>query len=118
MLKLGLKLRNLAVAAVLVLGAQVGALSSAQGEQRVLRPAEVIVLDANGSQLLGYGQLVGNLLSLEVTQRVGEFVLLLVGPQGELERLVGSEQADGSLRLNRADGQENVLLADFFSGRN
>src|SRR5690606_13475606 len=63
-------------------------------------------------------QLFGNRLSLEVTRRVGDFVLLLVGPAGELERLIGTEDADGSLRLARADGSENLTLADFFGGRN
>src|SRR5690554_7270661 len=93
----------------------------AQGTQdsaRVMRPEQVIVLDPGGSQLLGYGQLIGRRLSLELAQSVGDFVLLLVGPFGELERLVGSEDADGALRLAHAVGLDDVTLAVFFEGRN
>jgi len=114
---LGRNLRTALLAVALLLGAQLHSGVWAQGGQRVLRPAEVIVMDRSGHQLLGYGQLTGHRLSLEVTQRVGDFVLLLIGPLGELERLMGSEDADGFLRLERADGKENLSLAAFFEGR-
>lgn len=109
---------KIALAAVLVLGflPLTGAL--AQRADRVLRPAEVLVLDQSGLQLLGYGTLAGKRLSLELTEQVGDFVLLLVGPFGELERFEGEEDADGALRLNQADGEVNLSLAEFFAGRN
>ena len=95
---LGRNLKTVLLVAALLLGAQSHSDALAQRSQRVLLPAEVIVMDRSGHQLLGYGQLIGHRLSLEVTQRVGDFVLLLIGPLGELERLMGSEDADGSLR--------------------
>src|SRR5690554_1856908 len=110
---------SLMAALLLTVFAGTGAL--AQGTQdsaRVMRPEQVIVLDPGGSQLLGHGQLVGRRLSLELAQSVGDFVLLLVGPFGEVERLVGSEDADGALRLAHADGLDDVKLDVFFEGRN
>ncbi|MBW7916714.1 MAG: hypothetical protein H3C53_08545, partial [Trueperaceae bacterium] len=64
-----------------------------------VRPAEVVLIDASGTRLLGHGLVVGGKLALDLAEVTGRFVLLLVDDAGNVERLLGSRSPGGDLVL-------------------
>jgi len=72
---------------------------------------EFVMLDAQGSRILGRGSVRRGVLRLTVGANVGEFVLLVVGTDGEVVRYVGREWLRDSFRIS-LDGGGQVELAD------
>lgn len=81
-----------------------------------VRPAEVVLIDASGTRLLGHGLVVGGKLALDLAEVTGRFVLLLVDDAGNVERLLGSRSPGGDLVLELVDGS-SPTLAEFFASR-
>lgn len=81
-----------------------------------VRPAEVVLIDASGTRLLGHGLVVGGKLALDLAEVTGRFVLLLVDDAGNVERLLGSRSPGGDLVLELVNGS-SPTLAEFFASR-
>lgn len=90
---------------------------TAQAAHRTTLPAEVMLLAPTGFTMLGHGTMDGNVLRLEVLEEVGDFVMLVIGPTGAIERFAGRQGVDGELRLDPTDGGDVQLLKQFFGAR-
>jgi hypothetical protein len=65
---------------------------------------EIVLTDAEGEHLLGYGLVADQGLVLEVVQRADRFMMLVVGPDGSFEMLSGEIDAAGRVLLTGEDG--------------
>jgi hypothetical protein len=65
---------------------------------------EIVLTDAEGEHLLGYGLVADEGLVLEVVADAGRFMMLAVGPDGGFEMLSGEIDAAGRVVLTGEDG--------------
>lgn len=72
---------------------------------------EVVVTDAGGHQLVGYGVVKNGLLLLRMGASRGGLVLLLVAPDGTVESLRGVRGAGGAVMVAMPDGTRENLSA-------
>lgn len=72
---------------------------------------EVVVTDAAGHQLVGYGVVSDGLLVLRMGGTPDSFVLLLIAPDGVIERFDGVRGAGGALLVDLPDGSRETLNA-------
>lgn len=81
-------LRPLALLAVCLLTSAALAVSLPGG-------SELIITDSRGEVVLGYGRVVANRLELMLSERLQEFVMLILAPQGTVEMRQGRVDATG-----------------------
>ena len=82
------------------------------GQAAALQPVdgtEVVVTDAAGHQLVGYGVVKSGLLMLRVGNLADQFVLLVVAPDGTVQRFDGIRGAGGALLVDQPDGSRERL---------
>lgn len=82
------------------------------GHAAALQPAdgtEVVVTDAAGHQLVGYGVVQNGQLLLRLAGGADQFVLLLVAPDGTVQRFDGVRGAGGALLVDQPDGSRQRL---------
>lgn len=72
---------------------------------------EVMVTDAGGHQLVGYGVVKSGLLMLRMGASGDSLALLLVGPDGSVESLHATRGAAGALLVDLPDGSRESLGA-------
>ncbi len=77
-----------------------------------LQPAdgtEVVVTDAGGHQLVGYGVVKNGFLMLRMGSSASAFVMVLVAPDGSVQSFDGVHGAGGALLVDLADGTRESL---------
>lgn len=72
---------------------------------------EAVVTDAAGHQLVGYGVVTDGLLMLRMGVTPESFVLLLVAPDGTIQRFDGVRGAGGALLVDLPDGTRETLTS-------
>lgn len=79
-----------------------------------LQPAdgtEVVVTDAGGHQLVGYGVVKNGSLMLRMGSSASAFVMVLVAPDGSIQSYDGVRGAGGVLLVDLSDGTRESLSA-------
>jgi|GEM_PF-3953504 len=72
---------------------------------------EVVVTDAGGHQLVGYGVVKNGLLMLQMGDAANDFVMVLVAPDGSVESYHGVRGAGGALLVDLPDGTRESLTS-------
>jgi uncharacterized membrane protein YgcG len=72
---------------------------------------EVVVTDAGGHQLVGYGVVKNGFLMLQMGSATNDFVMVLVAPDGSVESYGGMRGAGGALLVDLPDGTRESLSA-------
>lgn len=72
---------------------------------------EVVVTDAGGHQLVGYGVVKNGFLMLRMGNATDRFVMVLVAPDGSVQSYDGVRGAGGALLVDLPDGTRESLKA-------
>jgi hypothetical protein len=72
---------------------------------------EVVVTDAGGHQLVGYGVVKNGFLMLRLGSSASAFVMVLVAPDGSVQSYDGVRGAGGALLVDLPDGTRESLRA-------
>ena len=72
---------------------------------------EVVVTDAGGHQLVGYGVVKNGFLMLQMGDASNDFVMVLVAPDGSVQSYDGVRGAGGALLVSLPDGSRESLTS-------